>query len=114
LREALRLAIINHAAAEQAHRNAASLVENLWQRRASARSDVDAARAALEEVKDAIVAGTSNVSSLGAVRDKLEVAELILSALIQAEPGLKASLETAQQRLMSCRARLDNKIQPSG
>jgi chromosome segregation ATPase len=110
LPSALATAIANHAAAEQAHSKAASLVENLWERRASARSAVDAAKAALEEAKDAIVAGTGKASSLGAARHKLEAAELILSSLVQAEPGLKASLETAQRHLIDCKARLNAKV----
>jgi hypothetical protein len=110
LREDLRLAISNHFEAELAHAKAAELVENLWQRRVSARSDVDAANADLENAKEAIVAGACGASSLSAARDKLEAAELILSSLLQAEPKLRASLETARDRLINCKARLENKV----
>jgi hypothetical protein len=40
LRGALRLAIDNHAAAQQDYSKASSLVDNLWLRRASARADI--------------------------------------------------------------------------
>jgi hypothetical protein len=48
--------------------------------------------------------------SLGAARDRLEAAELILSSLIEAGPRLQAALEAAQQRLINCRRRLDAKV----
>src|ERR1700757_794985 len=68
LRGALRLAIDNHTAAQEEYSRASSLVDNLWIRRASARSDVEAAQRALEAIKEAIVAGTANTSKLSAVR----------------------------------------------
>jgi chromosome segregation ATPase len=110
LREALRLAIANYDAAKQAHIRAAALVDNLWSRRLSARSEIDAANAALDEIKDAIVAGSSEVSGLGAARNRFEVAELVLSSLVQAEPDLKDSLETARQRLANSEMQLNRKV----
>jgi len=111
LRADLAAAIANHAEAERAQSGAASLADNLWLRRAQARADIDAAQAAIQDIKDRIVVGgTGKVPSLSAARDRLEAAELVLSALIDAEPRLKDELGAAQQCLMRCKVRLDGKV----
>jgi hypothetical protein len=104
LRTALAVAIANHAAAEEAHSKATSLAASVWERRAAARENVEAAQLAFEEAKYAIATGTGGASRLRAARDELEMLQCYFESIH--EPS---DVESSRQRL-GCRARLENKL----